>query len=53
MSLGDLKKFLERKGVPCKDCIQKEDFVEMALSVKDQSDVEEKKDGTVTFPVVI
>ena len=40
MSVSELKRFLERKGVSCKDCVQKEDFIEIALSVKDQSDVE-------------
>lgn len=43
MSVADLKKFLERKGVPCKDCVQKEDFVEIAISVQDHSDVESSK----------
>lgn len=40
MSVGQLKKLLESKGVPCKDCVQREDFVEIALGLKDHSDVE-------------
>jgi len=43
MSIKDLKLFLEKKGVPCVDCIQKEDFVDVALSVKDQSDMEHSR----------
>ena len=43
MGLPELRKFLESKGIPCKDCVQKEDFVELAISVMNQSDVESSK----------
>lgn len=49
MDLSELRKFLESKGVPCKDCVQKEDFVELAISVMNQSDVENSKPSSETF----